>query len=55
MPISRLRPYMPELESSRMGVEIKSVRGESVQEGITSPFLVRVRQGEGTVLFIYFH
>ncbi|XP_044338124.1 uncharacterized protein [Triticum aestivum] len=29
-----------------MGVEIKSVRGESVQEGITSPFLVKVRLGE---------
>ncbi|EMS57146.1 hypothetical protein TRIUR3_28375 [Triticum urartu] len=33
----------------KMGVEIKNVREESVQQGITSPFLVRVRQGE--VLF----
>ncbi|VAH82943.1 unnamed protein product [Triticum turgidum subsp. durum] len=30
----------------KMGVEIKNVREESVQQGITSPFLVRVRQGE---------
>ena len=29
----------------KMGVEIKNVRDESVQEGITSPFFVRVRQG----------
>ncbi|XP_044977963.1 uncharacterized protein LOC123445096 isoform X3 [Hordeum vulgare subsp. vulgare] len=30
----------------KMGVEIKNVREASAQEGITSPFLVRVRQGE---------
>ncbi|KAI5001396.1 hypothetical protein ZWY2020_026046 [Hordeum vulgare] len=30
-----------------MGVQIKNVREDSVQEGITSPFLVRVRLGEG--------
>lgn len=30
----------------KMGIKIKNVREENVQEGITSPFLVRVRQGE---------
>ncbi|KAF7033919.1 hypothetical protein CFC21_044986 [Triticum aestivum] len=31
-----------------MGIEIRNVREESVQEGITNAFLVRVRQGEVT-------
>ncbi|KAF7033918.1 hypothetical protein CFC21_044985 [Triticum aestivum] len=33
-------------EKFKMGVEIKNVREVSVQEGITRPFHVRVRQGE---------
>jgi hypothetical protein len=37
----------------KMGVVItNNVREESVQEGITRPFLVRVRLGEGTLFFI---
>ena len=36
----------------KMGVEIKNVREESVQQGITSPFLVRVRQGEGITFWV---
>mgnify|MGYP000997313753 CR=1 FL=1 len=34
-----------------MGVKIKNVTEESVQEGTTSPFLVRVRQGKGTSVY----
>ncbi|XP_044346536.1 uncharacterized protein [Triticum aestivum] len=34
----------------KMGVKITNLREESVQEGITSPFLVRVRQGKGLML-----
>nr|CDM87118.1 unnamed protein product [Triticum aestivum] len=35
----------------KMGVKITNLREESVQEGITSPFLVRVRQGKGTSFY----
>jgi hypothetical protein len=36
----------------KMGVWIKNVRQGIVQEGITSPFVVRVRLEEGTIFFI---
>ncbi|XP_044359906.1 uncharacterized protein [Triticum aestivum] len=45
----RTSSFHARTEKFKMGVEIKNVREECVQEGITSPFFVRVRQGEESI------